>query len=681
MIDYPEGMNTVSREKWMPVLVRKTKQIRKDQEHKFSKINKISLCDPEELARHYVEPDCQDIIPADNRAEDEMVAKQPILEKIDQFFKQPTHHKKNNQLFIQAHAGMGKSALLAMLKLMHWSGFWPQYSVCELKKLGKGTLKQIKQLDLKPNTILLLDALDEDPKAHGRVMTRLLDILESTKIYSKVIITCRTRFFQDVEKHAKVTAGRICIGPFHCYSKYISFFNNQKVYQYLSKRFPNRFLGLGFNQKKRDDARSIIVKMGSLHCRPMLLNCTDDLIGATSTPEGDSSEYRLFNGLFDSWLKRICTNKKEIATSDLHDGCINLAVWMQIHKKSQISRDEIDGLIEKVPTLKTITQMDWMSNGSLLKRNSDGDYRFLHKSVQEFCVAKFLSEKPAINIEGTICVNEKICQLIMQSGTINPDLDPGSLDLIQFDYAEKKKKSVKRFGIEFTYIPPGLFKLGSPEHESGRESYESQHFVVLPEGFYMQCTPLTQAQWKSVMKGQNPSLHKGDGDRPVEQVSWHDVQVFINKLNYYEGREIFALPTEAQWEYACRAGTTTPYYTGNTTADLERAGWYRENSNGQTHPVALKEPNKFGLYDMHGNVLEWVEDHWHDDYRDVPLDGSAWLDEIENEFRIVRGGCWTFAAAECRSAFRGGYKALNRSGFVGFRLVTNTDQWKAIKKK
>lgn len=674
MLDYPVGMNTVSSEKWMPVLVRKIEQIRKDQEQAFSKIKKISLCDPEKLAGHYVEPDCQDIIPADNRAEDEMVAKQPILEKIDQFFKQPTHHQKNNQLFVLSDAGMGKSALLAMLKLMHLSGLWPQYSVCELKKLGNGTLEQIKQLDLKRNTILLLDALDEDPKAHGRVQTRLLDILESTQPHSKVIITCRTRFFKNVEKHAKVTAGQVCIGPFHCYSKYISFFNNQKVYQYLSKRFPKRFLGLGFNQKKKDDARSIIMKMGSLHCRPILLNCTDDLTSATSTAEGDSSEYRVFNGLFDSWLKRICTNKKEIATRDLHDACIILAVWMQIHKKSQVSRDEIDGLIEKVPVLKTITQMDRMTNGSLLKRNFDGDYRFLHNSVQEFCVAKFLSEKPAIKLEGAISVNEKICQMIMQSGTINPSLDTGSLDLIHFDHAEKKIKSVKRHGIEFTYIPSGLFQLGSPEHESGREPYESQRFVVLPEGFYMQTTPVTQAQWKSVMKGQNPSLHKGDGNRPVEQVSWHDVQDFIKKLNFYEGREIFALPTEAQWEYACRAGSTTPYYNGNTQADLEKAGWYRENSNGQTHPVALKVPNKFGLYDMHGNVVEWVEDHWHDDYRDAPLDGGAWLDDTENAYRIVRGGCWTFAAMECRSAFRGGYKALNRSGFVGFRLVMHADQ-------
>jgi formylglycine-generating enzyme required for sulfatase activity len=676
MIDYPEGMNTISSEKWMPVLVKKIKQIREDQGQAFSKIHKIALCDPQELADYYVEPDCQDIIPANNRTEDEMVAKQPILENIDRFFKQPTYHNKNNQLFILADAGMGKSSLLAMLKLLHVSGLWPQYSVCELKKLGKGTLEQIKKLDKKQNTILLLDAFDEDPKAHGNVLTRLLDILESTQIYSKVIITCRTRFFQNVEKHAEVVAGRFHIGPFNCYIKYLSFFNNQKVYQYLSKRFPKRFLGVGFNQKKRDDARSIIVKMGSLRCRPVLLNCTDDLFSAKSTAEGDRNEYRLFNRLFDSWLKRICANKNEISASDLHDGCINLAVWMQIHKRSHISRHEIDELIEKIPVLKNITQIDWMNNGLLLKMNSDGDYRFLHNSVQEFCVAKFLSEKPAIDLEGAICVNEKICQLIIQSGTVNPDLDPASLDLINFDYPEKKKKSVNRHGIEFTYIPPGLFKLGSPEHETGREHYESQHFVVLPKGFYMQPTPLTQGQWKSVMKGQNPSLQKGDDSRPVEQVAWHDVQVFIKKLNYYEGCEIFALPTEAQWEFACRAGTPTAYYTGNTEADLESAGWYRDNSNEQTHPVALKEPNRFGLYDMHGNVLEWVQDHWHDDYRDAPLDGSAWLDDTENQFRIVRGGCWTFAATECRSAFRGGYESLNRSGYVGFRLVMNIDQWK-----
>lgn len=243
-----------------------------------------------------------------------------------------------------------------------------------------------------------------------------------------------------------------------------------------------------------------------------------------------------------------------------------------------------------------------------------------------------------------------------------------SLNLCKIDQSEKIQKKITKQEMEFAYIPPGSFKMGSPENEAGRERYESQHIVSLTQGFYMQTTPVTQTQWKTVM-GWNPSSHKGDGDSPVEQVSWYDVRDFIKRLNEREGRTIFSLPTEAQWEYACRAGTQTRYYTGDTQADLDWAGWYKGNSNGTTHPVAQKEPNSFGLYDMHGNVFEWVEDHWHDNYQDAPLDGSAWIDNPGNSYRIIRGGCWVFPARDCRAAYRGGYRPGNRSGFVGFRVV------------
>ena len=243
-----------------------------------------------------------------------------------------------------------------------------------------------------------------------------------------------------------------------------------------------------------------------------------------------------------------------------------------------------------------------------------------------------------------------------------------SLHLSNIDQSEKIQHKITKQEMEFTYISPGSIKIGSPENETGREQYESQHMVTLTQGFYMQKTPVTQTQWKTVM-GRNPSSHKGDGDRPVEQVSWYDVQDFIKRLNDREGRTIFSFPTEAQWEYACRAGTQTKYYTGNTQADLDWAGWYKENSNGTTHPVAQKVSNGFGLYDMHGNVFEWVEDHWHDSYQDAPVDGSAWIDNPGSSYRIIRGGCWAFPARDCRAAFRGGFMIGNRSSFVGFRIV------------
>ncbi len=128
------------------------------------------------------------------------------------------------------------------------------------------------------------------------------------------------------------------------------------------------------------------------------------------------------------------------------------------------------------------------------------------------------------------------------------------------------------------------------------------------------------------------------------------------------------LPSEAEWEYACRANTITRYYTGDTDKDLDRAGWYRENSGGELHPVGDKEPNAYGLYDMHGNVYEWVEDDWHDNYKGAPDNGRAWVDDPRGANRVMRGGSWGFVAHRCRSAYRHYLRPDDRDDYVGFRL-------------
>jgi formylglycine-generating enzyme required for sulfatase activity len=129
------------------------------------------------------------------------------------------------------------------------------------------------------------------------------------------------------------------------------------------------------------------------------------------------------------------------------------------------------------------------------------------------------------------------------------------------------------------------------------------------------------------------------------------------------------LPSEAEWEYACRAGTNTRFYAGDTEKDLEQVGWYINNSGDQLHPVGEKEPNVFGLYDMHGNVLEWVEDDWHDNYKEAPDDGRAWIDEPRGAYRVIRGGSWYDDARRCRSAGRIIDSPDYRDFIVGFRLA------------
>jgi formylglycine-generating enzyme required for sulfatase activity len=157
--------------------------------------------------------------------------------------------------------------------------------------------------------------------------------------------------------------------------------------------------------------------------------------------------------------------------------------------------------------------------------------------------------------------------------------------------------------------------------------------VTISSAYYLQTTEVTQGQWKKVM-GSNPSKFKNCGDDcPVEQVSWSDVQVFIRKLNSQEGTDKYRLPTEAEWEYACRAGTTTAYSFGDNESDLGDYGWYHGNSGNRTHPVGQKRPNPWGLYDVHGNVWEWTQTE-------------------EGSRRVFRGGSWPYNAGHCHSAFR-----------------------------
>jgi formylglycine-generating enzyme required for sulfatase activity len=233
----------------------------------------------------------------------------------------------------------------------------------------------------------------------------------------------------------------------------------------------------------------------------------------------------------------------------------------------------------------------------------------------------------------------------------------------------EEKKEVR---MEFVRIPPGEFMMGSPENEPGRYSDEKQHKVVLTQGFYMQTTEVTQEQWKSVM-GSNPSDFKDCDQCPVENVSWNDAQEFIRKLNQKEGKEVYRLPTEAEWEYAARAGSRTAFANGDITElecksdpNLEKMGWYCGNSENKPHAVGQKSPNAWGLYDMHGNVWEWCQD-WYGDYPDGTVSDPVGPPTGSN--RVGRGGSWDNDAQVCRSADRGRSDPGNRSRNLGFRLL------------
>jgi formylglycine-generating enzyme required for sulfatase activity len=226
---------------------------------------------------------------------------------------------------------------------------------------------------------------------------------------------------------------------------------------------------------------------------------------------------------------------------------------------------------------------------------------------------------------------------------------------------------VNSLGMTFNLILPGTYTMGSPEVESGHSGDEIQHQVTLTQPFYLQTTEVTQGQWEAVM-GNNPSYFTDCGnDCPVEQVSWEDAQDFIAALNDL-GEGTYRLPTEAEWEYAARAGSTTAFANGDFSLNnLDAMGWYDGNSGDTTHTVAQKQPNAWGLYDMHGNVLEWCQDR----YGNYPS-GSVTDPQgpSSGSARVVRGGCWGSHAEYCSSANRGRLMPGGNGGSnSGLRLV------------
>jgi len=232
---------------------------------------------------------------------------------------------------------------------------------------------------------------------------------------------------------------------------------------------------------------------------------------------------------------------------------------------------------------------------------------------------------------------------------------------------EAQQTTTNSIGMEFVLIPAGEFEMGSPSGEEDRQDNEGPvHTVKIEKAYYLGKYEVTQKQWREVM-GTNPSNLKGD-DLPVVLISWNDAQEFIKKLNEKESTDKYRLPSEAEWEYAARAGTTTRYSFGNDDSDLGDYAWYYSNSGSGTHQVGQKQPNPWGLYDMHGNVWELVQDKWHSDYYGAPTDGSAW-ESGSSYYCVKRGSSWVSRALYCRSADRSEIGTDGNNIFVGFRLL------------
>mgnify|MGYP000641242839 CR=1 FL=1 len=359
--------------------------------------------DCEALAKFYIQPDCQQVNPADE-LEDETISsiRAGVFETIDKFFHRDILTRDGaSQMFILADAGMGKTSLMMMLKLSHLMAFWPKDCQCQLLKLGPTTLNDINKIENKTQTILLLDSLDEDNQCkQGGTHNRLTKILEETTCFYRVIITCRTQFFPETAESAFNTMGKISFNNYDCPLIYLSLFTNNQVDSYLEKRYPKgaRFILNRFNDPKQYDAKKAIKNINSLQFRPFILSHVETLL--ESHRQG-ATEYDLYKGLVETWLNRevIKLRKhhgKDVNKEDLLKACVWLAETMQrqgthtvaLKHIKQLCRREDSTLLLKGSADRVIEGIDHMDIGtsSLLNRNSYGEFRFSHLSIREFLI-------------------------------------------------------------------------------------------------------------------------------------------------------------------------------------------------------------------------------------------------------------------------------------------------------
>lgn len=427
-----------SAETLLDPLVKKISILRKKKSDELNRIAELFPY-PEKLAKFYVQPNVRHHNPAD--VDEDVKGAVSFLEigafeAINRFLSGQIANKDGrNQLFILGDAGMGKTSLLLMLKLMELGGFWPQKYTSYLHKLNESTLDAISKIENKKSTILLLDALDEDPVAYGRIKERLIELLDASSGFHRIIITCRTQYFPDKGIDPFGRPGRVEIGGYICPMYFLAPFDDKQCNSYLKKRFPFRFIHLFKANRKFIKATKISKDMGSLKSRPLLLAYIDDFIVAEDELERNEklvkkdntkeefeksifdfspsstninrdklqepvnvqiikswNQYTIYETLVSAWLKREERKLRQLNFEISPDSqilwyaCSKIACMMQSKGKRDLSEIQMQQGLQNNDQLKFIHKFDF-GGRSLLNRNSYGNFRFAHYSIQEFLVA------------------------------------------------------------------------------------------------------------------------------------------------------------------------------------------------------------------------------------------------------------------------------------------------------
>jgi formylglycine-generating enzyme len=650
--------------------------------------------------RHFIPTQFQSISPT---REDELQSASkyiPSVPLIPFFIKTAFNEKKESNKFylVLAGSGMGKTTFIINLYLRYTSFFnrRKKYKIKLFPFGHPGTLDVIKKIDVAQakNTILLLDAFDEDKlfisgkSAGGKEVdegfrARMDEIIEAVRDFREVVITSRTQYFPGQEETAyELKIPRLGAAGFHSLVKcYISPFTTKEIRTYLRKKYGLFRL---WNRKKKRRAQTIVARSPRLMVRPMLLSYIDYLVDDTKEY---ATTYEIYEILINKWIQREAAKRKHKTTDRkrfTHDLCeFSRLVALEIYKQ-QVRESELSLEKDKAVAIAHENHLDLsdyeITGQSLLTRDAAGNWKFAHKSVYEFLLAREAATNSSFWMTCTFTGMDMAEKFFREK---QPDMPlPGN----------------------FVFIKGGRFTMGSPEDEPERRSDETQHEVVVRD-FFLGKYPVTVGEFEMFItetgyktdadkaKGDSLELNKRTGTNwrcdvngniqedkrhPVMYVSWNDATEYCKWLSKKTGME-FRLPTEAEWEYACRAGTATPFSTGkNITTDQANyngnypyTGYPKGKYVGKTTPVGTYPPNAWGVYDMHGNVWEWCSDWYGKDYYDICKNQGVVTDPRGPEFgadRVLRGGGWYRKAGSLRSAYRSYVPPDRRFRRCGFRL-------------
>jgi formylglycine-generating enzyme required for sulfatase activity len=682
---------------WIKLLWKRLSRITDERKEELNRL-RDKFVDPELLKEVYIEPHLQDRNTADElRDERQTAARQPAFEWINEFFqkrKMPLEKDGSHQMFILSDAGMGKTSLLLMIKLMHLTKFWPPEYDCELFKLGDDTMDRVRILPNKGKTVLLLDALDEDRQAWKRIRERLKELLLVTEDFRRVIISSRTQFFPAMEPD---TFGRGEIKIFsghHCPVLFLSPFNDTQVQEFIHRKFPLRWhhhlrLQAGRIRKRRKKADYLLDQMQDLRMRPMLLQHIETLLDVDDRQ--DWNAYTVYEALIYQWLDRELLKLNKMREQnrnlgrlpkrrELFHACLLIAEQMHRQGGRIITEKDLQRLIREDENIRWLEKFE-LGGRSLLNRNSDRAFRFSHYTIQEFLLAYGVVNKRLVGQE-PLRATDQLARFVDLADGISHhavQLDLGDID--PQGYVERYKSSwpiqeqLKNCGRgpEMMLLPGGRFRMGDIQGKGDKDERPVHEVEV--DSFAIGRYPVTFAEYdvfcEATDRGKPEDEGWGRGDRPVINVDWQDATEYCDWLRRETG-QAYRLPTEAEWESACRAGSASTWSFGDDEEQLEDYAWYDKNADDQTHLVGEKKANVWGLHDMHGNVWEWCKDWFDNEYyakchkRSIVKNPQG---PDRGAHRVLRGGSCFSRPLHCRAVYRYLNLPENRFDNIGFRLV------------